>query len=71
MNNWFWYENMGIKEFKTIEDFPEDCFGFIYKITNTITGRFYIGKKSLYHNVKKKLTKKELGEQAHRSTPIC
>jgi hypothetical protein len=63
MNNWFWYEDMGIKEFKTIEDFPQDCFGFIYKTTNTITGKFYIGKKSLYHNIKKKLTKKELAEQ--------
>lgn len=64
MNNWFWYENMGIKEFKTIEDFPENSFGFIYKITNVVTGKFYIGKKSLYHNVKKKLTKKELAEQS-------
>ncbi len=64
MNNWFWYENMGIKEFKIIEDFPENSFGFIYKITNIVTGKFYIGKKSLYHNVKKKLTKKELAEQS-------
>lgn len=63
MNNWFWYENMGIKQFTTIEDFPENSFGFIYKITNQITGKFYIGKKSLYHNIKKKLTKKELAEQ--------
>jgi len=63
MNNWFWYENMGIKEFKSIEDFPENSFGFIYKITNIITGKFYIGKKSLYHNIKKKLTKAELAEQ--------
>ena len=64
MNNWFWYENIGIKEFKTIEDFPENSFGFIYKITNVVTSKFYIGKKSLYHNVKKKLTKKELAEQS-------
>jgi hypothetical protein len=64
MNNWFWYEGIRIQEFKTIEDFPENSFGFIYKITNTITGKFYIGKKSLYHNVKKKLTKKELAEQS-------
>jgi hypothetical protein len=63
MNNWFWYENMGIKNFTTIEDFPQDSFGFIYKITNVVTGKFYIGKKSLYHNIKKKLTKKELAEQ--------
>jgi hypothetical protein len=63
MNNWFWYENIKIKQFTTIEDFPEDSFGFIYKITNRVTGKFYIGKKSLYHNIKKKLTKKELAEQ--------
>ena len=63
MSNWFWYENMGIKEFKSIEDFPENSFGFVYKITNIITNKFYIGKKSLYHNVKKKLTKAELAEQ--------
>ena len=64
MNNWFWYENMGTKQFTSLEDFPEDSFGFIYKITNIVTGKFYIGKKSLYHNVKKKLTKKELAEQS-------
>jgi len=63
MNKWFWYENMGIKEFKTLEDFPTNSFGFIYKITNISTGRFYIGKKNLYHNIKKKLTKAELAEQ--------
>jgi hypothetical protein len=27
------------------------------------SGKAYLGKKSLYHNVKKKLTKKELAEQ--------
>ena len=26
-------------------DLPEDCVGFIYLITNTISGRKYIGKK--------------------------
>jgi hypothetical protein len=64
MNNWFWYENMGTKQFTSLEDFPENSFGFIYKITNIVTGKFYIGKKSLYHNIKKKLTKKELTEQS-------
>jgi hypothetical protein len=38
-------------------------FGFIYKITNLETGKFYIGKKAFWHNKKKKLTKKELAEQ--------
>ena len=28
-----------------IETLPEDCIGFVYLITNTISGRMYIGKK--------------------------
>ena len=28
-----------------VETLPEDCIGFVYLITNTITGRMYIGKK--------------------------
>ena len=28
-----------------IETLPEDCVGFVYMITNTLTGRKYIGKK--------------------------
>jgi hypothetical protein len=28
-----------------IEELPEDCVGFVYLITNIITGRMYIGKK--------------------------
>ena len=55
------YQNQVIN---TIEDFPENTFGFIYKVTHIPTGKSYIGKKSLYHNIKKKLTKKELAEQS-------
>jgi hypothetical protein len=29
----------------TVEELPEDCVGFVYMITNTISGRKYIGKK--------------------------
>ena len=46
-----------------IEDFPQNTFGFIYIVTHKPSGKSYIGKKVLYHNVKKKLTKKELAEQ--------
>jgi hypothetical protein len=46
-----------------IEDMPQDTFGFIYIIKHRPTGKAYIGKKVLYHNVKKKLTKKEIAEQ--------
>ena len=28
-----------------VEVLPDDCIGFVYLITNTITGRKYIGKK--------------------------
>ena len=28
-----------------IEQLPEDCVGFVYLITNIVTGRKYIGKK--------------------------
>ena len=29
----------------TVESLPEECVGFVYLITNTISGRMYIGKK--------------------------
>jgi len=29
----------------SIDSLPEDCVGFVYLITNTVTGRKYIGKK--------------------------
>ena len=32
-------------ESKTVEILPEDCVGFVYMITNQLTGRKYIGKK--------------------------
>lgn len=38
MNIWT-YQNIEVTEL------PEDCIGFVYCITNTVTGRRYIGKK--------------------------
>ena len=32
-------------ESKQVDQLPEDCVGFVYEITNNITGRKYIGKK--------------------------
>ena len=32
-------------ENQQIETLPDDCIGFVYLITNTVTGRKYIGKK--------------------------
>jgi hypothetical protein len=54
------------KVIEKIEDMPQDAFGFIYITTHKPSGVSYIGKKSLYHNVKRKLTKKELAEQTGR-----
>jgi hypothetical protein len=57
--NWLYFK----KQINTIDQFPENTFGFIYKISNIDTNKIYIGKKSLYHNKKHKLTKKQLDEQ--------
>ena len=62
MNYWLYKD----KKIYTIEDFPKDTYGFVYITIHEPTGKAYIGKKSLYHNVKKKLTKKELAEQTGR-----
>lgn len=51
------YQNQVIEK---IEDFPENTFGFIYKIVNKETGKFYIGKKQLLSQTNVKLGKKEL-----------
>ena len=58
MNNWL-YQN---QEITSLEDFPSDAFGYIYMVTHTPSGVSYLGKKSLYHNIKRKLTKKELAD---------
>lgn len=49
------------KVIKSIEDFGDVIpYGFIYRTTHIPSGVAYIGKKSIYHNIKKKLSKKEL-----------
>ena len=57
------YQN---KEIYSLEDLPQNTYGFIYIVTHLPSGKSYIGKKSLFHNVKKKLTKKQLTEQTGR-----
>lgn len=43
--HWLYHENIDINEY----------FGFIYKITNTVTSQFYIGKKQFFKERKVKL----------------
>jgi len=56
MINWFYDK----KEIDDISKFPEDTYGFVYKITHLPTGKSYIGKKVLYYERNKRLGKKEL-----------
>ena len=50
------------KEVKSIEDLPKNAHGFVYLIKNTVTDKFYVGKKNLVSVTNKPLTKKELSE---------
>lgn len=56
--NWT-YQN---QEITGISDFPDETFGFIYRVVHIPSGKAYIGKKVLQHTRKVKLTKKELAE---------
>jgi hypothetical protein len=62
MENWLYKD----KRMERLEDFPKETYGFIYITIHEPSGKSYLGKKVLYHNVKKKLTKKELAEQTGR-----
>lgn len=55
MNSWV-YEG---KEITCIEDFPSNVIGFIYKLTDTITNKYYFGRKILQFSKKRKIGKKE------------
>jgi hypothetical protein len=59
MNNWI-YVPSG-EEITKVRQLPnhEATVGFVYKITNLKTGKFYIGQKSLYHSRKKKISATE------------
>ena len=54
-----WKDEKG-KEYKNIEDFGDNVYGFIYIITHKENQKFYVGKKNLKFDRKKKLGKKEL-----------
>lgn len=54
----------------SIEEIPDyqNLVGFVYKITNTLTGKFYIGKKDFYHLRKTKISKREKTTTGTRKT---
>jgi len=53
--NWI-YDN---KEIVSLNDFPTNCVGFIYKITNNLNGKIYVGKKILLTSRRTTISKKE------------
>jgi len=57
--NWL-YNEVTIED---ISQFPENTYGFVYRVTHIPTGKSYIGKKVLYFNKKTKLGKKEIAIQ--------
>ena len=64
--NWFYNS----KVVNDISDLPNHEFleGFVYKITNLKTGQIYIGKKSLYSNLKKRIGVREKQATKTRKT---
>jgi hypothetical protein len=55
------YENTQIQEL------PEDCVGFVYLITNKLTGRKYIGKKlSKFSKISYKIVKLKNGNKKRK-----
>ena len=49
---------------ETISDFPDNTYGFVYRITHKPTNKTYIGRKILQNTTKVKLGKKEIEELA-------
>jgi hypothetical protein len=58
--NWIYIK----KEMETISDFPDNTYGFVYRITHKPTNKTYIGRKILQNTTKVKLGKKEIEELA-------
>lgn len=47
------------KEITSLDDMPEDVFGFIYEVTHKPTGKKYLGRKQLIYTRKKKIGKRK------------
>ena len=54
-----WIDPKG-EPISNISDFPDNTFGFVYRVVHKPTGKAYIGKKVLYFQRKVKLTQKDL-----------
>jgi len=61
-----WYYKK--KQITNLKQVPEGAVGFIYKITEIDTNRFYIGKKQLYSSRRTRMSKREKEATASRKT---
>jgi hypothetical protein len=71
MNHWIFKAPSGLQRtIESVEDLPnyKDAIGFVYMITNTINGKFYIGRKNLYSEKKTRISKKEKSQSGTRKT---
>ena len=60
------------KVISSIDEMPQDTYGFIYLVTHIPTNRKYIGKKVLYFERNVKLGKRELNElKAERKANVA
>lgn len=55
MNNWLYNG----KQVTSMDDMPDDVFGFVYEVTHKPSGKKYLGKKQLIYSVKRKIGKRE------------
>lgn len=60
--------NYSGKPVKVIEDMPEGTLGFVYKITNIKTGKFYIGRKVTVNRKKTRIGVREKAKTKTRKT---
>jgi hypothetical protein len=59
-NCWTYFNPTTIKYFTSLNDFNENTYGFVYKITHIPSKNFYIGKKNLFSERNVKLGVKEI-----------
>lgn len=64
------YWTLNEQQINSLNDLPEDVFGFIYLITNLDNGRKYIGKKQILSKRKVKLSKRQLEGRLDKRSSI-
>jgi hypothetical protein len=56
------------KKVESVDQMPKEAIGFIYKVTNIKTGKFYIGRKVVSNTRKTRISKREKAQTGTRKT---